>query len=378
MSKSPSLRRIQADIRELALEPSPEYHAAPLESDMFEWHFTIRGPPSTAFDGGVYHGRILLPPEYPFKPPHIILLTPSGRFATNTKVCLSFSAYHPELWQPAWGIRLILEALISFLDTPADGAIGALDWSETERKRLAQASQTWACPHCGMVANLLPRVDPCLVTTTNSTTNNKNGNKKSSRFAKEIQELQRLQLQEHNKKEEEDGNDKKDDGNDKKDDGNDGTDQQQDPTVPTTEADATTDESPATTPRDKEAATKVEEEQLHPTPTHHSHNADTDHDSNTPDDGDDATGRAAPMVVEPPAMPMQQVQPLQQQQRGQPQVQPPQQPQSSSSSSSSSSGLGWLVDPLLHLMIAVLSAICLLLLRKIQALAADLRALEEA
>ena len=38
MSKSPSLRRIQADVRELALDPSDRYHAAPLESDMFEWY----------------------------------------------------------------------------------------------------------------------------------------------------------------------------------------------------------------------------------------------------------------------------------------------------------------------------------------------------
>ena len=37
MSKSPSLRRIQADVRELALDPSDRYHAAPLENDMFEW-----------------------------------------------------------------------------------------------------------------------------------------------------------------------------------------------------------------------------------------------------------------------------------------------------------------------------------------------------
>jgi hypothetical protein len=37
MSKSPSLRRIQADIRELSLDPSPNFHAAPLENDMFEW-----------------------------------------------------------------------------------------------------------------------------------------------------------------------------------------------------------------------------------------------------------------------------------------------------------------------------------------------------
>lgn len=32
MSKSPSLRRIQADIRELLIDPSTRYHAAPLEN----------------------------------------------------------------------------------------------------------------------------------------------------------------------------------------------------------------------------------------------------------------------------------------------------------------------------------------------------------
>lgn len=63
-------------------------------------HFTIRGADDTDFAGGIYHGRLILPPEYPFKPPHIIFLTKSGRFETNTKVCLSFSAFHPELWQP--------------------------------------------------------------------------------------------------------------------------------------------------------------------------------------------------------------------------------------------------------------------------------------
>ena len=42
---------------------------------MFEWHFTIQGPPGTDYEGGRYHGRILLPPEYPMKPPSIVILT---------------------------------------------------------------------------------------------------------------------------------------------------------------------------------------------------------------------------------------------------------------------------------------------------------------
>jgi ubiquitin-conjugating enzyme E2 J1 len=143
-----------------------------------------------------------LPPEYPFKPPHIIFLTPSGRFEVNTKVCLSFSAFHPELWQPAWGIRLILEALISFLPTPADGAIGAVDWSSHERKRLAIASHGWKCPHCGPIATIIPPLKEENTDGVDGTT------KKSCSFAKEIAELHRLQQQAEAKNRESAGVDK--------------------------------------------------------------------------------------------------------------------------------------------------------------------------
>jgi ubiquitin-conjugating enzyme E2 J1 len=198
MSKSASLRRIQADVRELALDPSDRYHAAPLEHDMLEWHFTICGANDTDFAGGVYHGRILLPPDYPFKPPHIIFLTPTGRFETHTKICLSFSAFHPELWQPAWGIRLILEALISFLPTPADGALGALDWSSSERQKLAKQSVNFFCPTCNCcVKDLIPK----LVKSDNPAPGGsaEGTSKPKSRFQKEIEELQRLQFLEHPK-----------------------------------------------------------------------------------------------------------------------------------------------------------------------------------
>ncbi|PIO65589.1 hypothetical protein TELCIR_12728 [Teladorsagia circumcincta] len=47
---------------------------APLDN-LFEWHFTVRGPLESDFDGGIYHGRILFPPEYPMKPPNVVILT---------------------------------------------------------------------------------------------------------------------------------------------------------------------------------------------------------------------------------------------------------------------------------------------------------------
>jgi len=108
------------------------------QDNLFEWHFTVRGPPDSDFAGGRYHGRITLPPEYPMKPPSIMLLTPNGRFEVGKKICLSMSAHHPETWQPSWSIRTVLMALIGFMPTQGAGAIGSLDYTPQERKVLAK------------------------------------------------------------------------------------------------------------------------------------------------------------------------------------------------------------------------------------------------
>lgn len=118
-------------------DPSCDFIAEALEGDIFEWHFVIRGPPETEFEGGIYHGRILLPAEYPFKPPSFMMLTPSGRFETGVKICLSISSHHPEHWQPSWSVRTALTALIAFMPSPGAGALGSLDFSKDERRAMA-------------------------------------------------------------------------------------------------------------------------------------------------------------------------------------------------------------------------------------------------
>lgn len=132
-----------------------DYQAAPLEENLFEWHFTVRGPGETDFQGGVYHGRIIVPAEYPMKPPDIIILTPNGRFEVGKKICLSISGHHPETWQPSWSIRTALLAIIGFMPSPAQGTIGSLDYTPEERQDLARKSLTWRCPSCGQIAPLL-------------------------------------------------------------------------------------------------------------------------------------------------------------------------------------------------------------------------------
>lgn len=144
-SKSPTIRRIRRfrhfpnnltsnlaltdnstlttvrEAAELSNTPSADYTATPLDDNLFEWHFTLRGPPGESAGGGtsssggvysegMYHGRIVLPPTYPLRPPSFRFLTPSGRFETNREICLSISGHHEETWQPAWGLRTALVA----------------------------------------------------------------------------------------------------------------------------------------------------------------------------------------------------------------------------------------------------------------------------
>ncbi|MCJ1465759.1 hypothetical protein MMC07_004378 [Pseudocyphellaria aurata] len=148
-TKSPTIKRILKEASELSTNPDPSLHASPLESNLFEWHFTLAGPPHTPYSQGIYHGRIILPPSYPLRPPSFRFLTPSGRFEVNREICLSISGHHEETWQPAWGIRTALWALRAFMEGGARGQVGGMEMGDGERRRLASESRAWRCMGCG-------------------------------------------------------------------------------------------------------------------------------------------------------------------------------------------------------------------------------------
>ncbi|KAF2838336.1 UBC-like protein [Patellaria atrata CBS 101060] len=148
-TKNPTIKRILKEASELVSNPSLDFHAEPLEDNLFEWHFTLCGPPSPSpYAGGIYHGRIILPSTYPLRPPSFRFVTASGRFEVNREICLSISGHHEETWQPAWGIRTALVAIRSFMDTDAKGQVGGLECSEPARKKMASDSASFKCGTC--------------------------------------------------------------------------------------------------------------------------------------------------------------------------------------------------------------------------------------
>ena len=114
----------------------------PMGRNLLHWHFSVQGTPNSVYEKGVYHGRIVLPKDYPMSPPRVQMLTPSGRFIPGHDICLSASSYHPESWTPRWTILSLIDALRLHMLTSAN-EIGGQNASNEQRRKRALESRTW-------------------------------------------------------------------------------------------------------------------------------------------------------------------------------------------------------------------------------------------
>ena len=136
--KRVGLKRLAREYITILKNPVECIEAHPLEEDLFEWYYVLK-PVQSPYNDGVYYGKLVFPSEYPMKPPDIYMITPSGRFETNTKICLSMSSFHPESWNPSWSVSTILLGIMSFMyeDTITTGSI---ETTIKQKKRYARKS----------------------------------------------------------------------------------------------------------------------------------------------------------------------------------------------------------------------------------------------
>ncbi|XP_046742037.1 ubiquitin-conjugating enzyme E2 J2 [Diprion similis] len=131
--------RLKQDYLRLKKDPVPYVVAEPVPSNILEWHYVVNGPESTPYEGGFYHGKLVFPREFPFKPPSIYMTTPNGRFKVNTRLCLSISDFHPDTWNPAWSVSTILTGLLSFMIEKSP-TLGSIETPDYEKRLLASQS----------------------------------------------------------------------------------------------------------------------------------------------------------------------------------------------------------------------------------------------
>ncbi|KAI7826646.1 ubiquitin-conjugating enzyme E2 J2 [Kickxella alabastrina] len=135
MASKTATKRLTKEYALMKKSPPDFITAKPLEKNILEWHYIITGPPDTPYDGGEYHGRLIFPADYPFAPPSIQMITPSGRFVPSANICTSMSNYHPNTWNPGWSVATIITGLLSMMtgDEHTTGATtGVTDYEKRE------------------------------------------------------------------------------------------------------------------------------------------------------------------------------------------------------------------------------------------------------
>lgn len=110
--------------------------------DITKWYFIIYDLKETLFENGVYLGSITIPDDYPLKPPDFKILTPNGRFKTNTVICTTFSKFHMDIYSSAWNILTMTQGMISFMTENGTG-IGSIGSTDAEKVKLANESLEW-------------------------------------------------------------------------------------------------------------------------------------------------------------------------------------------------------------------------------------------
>ncbi|KAL7454250.1 hypothetical protein ACHAWC_005881, partial [Mediolabrus comicus] len=129
-------------IRNTNTSSSAYVRIGPYGKNLLRWHFSVCGPANSVYENGIYHGRVLLPPNYPASPPRIQMITPSGRFIPGEDICLSASSYHPETWTPRWTVLSLVDALRLHMLTTAN-EIGGVLATDEKRKEYALQSRSW-------------------------------------------------------------------------------------------------------------------------------------------------------------------------------------------------------------------------------------------
>lgn len=134
-------KRLNGELKNLEKNREEYYQVIQDTNDKLRFYFWLRGDVNSSYKGGNYIGKIELPEDYPVNPGNFYMLTPSGRFNINSKICLTNSGYHKESWSPTWNIKNMVIGFVSvFLD---DGTNGISHIKESHQQRVQKAKDSF-------------------------------------------------------------------------------------------------------------------------------------------------------------------------------------------------------------------------------------------
>jgi ubiquitin-conjugating enzyme E2 J2 len=152
-----TIKRLESEIKMIQKDPMEFIDTYHDEKDILTWYFMIRGPDKTDYEGGFYIGKIMLSPDYPASPPDYNMLTPSGRFEINRKICLTNSGFHRDQWSAIWNIKTLLEAFLSIMASDDTEGLAHIKDTKSNRKKMALDSLDYNLKHNKKILENFPR-----------------------------------------------------------------------------------------------------------------------------------------------------------------------------------------------------------------------------
>jgi ubiquitin-conjugating enzyme E2 D/E len=82
-----------------------------------KWEATITGPTDTPYEGGIFYLDIQIPPDYPFKPPHVKFTTKifHPNISKDGSICVDILKSN---WSPALTLDKVLLSIIALMQSP--------------------------------------------------------------------------------------------------------------------------------------------------------------------------------------------------------------------------------------------------------------------
>merc|ERR1712054_207343 len=121
---SASTKRLLKELKEIAsggdgiwAHSGEGVHVFPAPDNLQFWRALIEGPQGSPFEGGVFALNVIVPDDYPFRPPCITFETPiyHCNVSDSGKICLNI--LH-DAWNPSLSVPKCLEAIRIMMKSP--------------------------------------------------------------------------------------------------------------------------------------------------------------------------------------------------------------------------------------------------------------------
>ncbi|NBQ71241.1 MAG: hypothetical protein EBU46_21350, partial [Nitrosomonadaceae bacterium] len=150
----PQLARVlMSQLQKLEAAPEHFFLAAPRPDDLRVVYFLVAGL-GDPYAGGEYVFQLIVPDDFPAKPPRLVFLTPTGVFKPGDRVCISVGEFHANDrpgkdgahgWRPTLGLRGFALEVVNALICSDDlgSGIGIEHKPPNEKRALALGARAY-------------------------------------------------------------------------------------------------------------------------------------------------------------------------------------------------------------------------------------------